>query len=137
MLRFRTPANSVGGARCVVTSVPNRRKPYSRFPRYQFLLTAVTRTYNLGARCETRGTSSSTRVVKLTWPLRLARPKTGRNTGSTARRVGTIRYEIYAVEHRARRRDGKKRLPWITYDEADGPILPQARWIAAIARRRA
>jgi len=61
--------------------------------------------------------------------LRLARPKTG-GTRVTARRVGTIRYEIYASASCSARE--VKTLPWITYDEAMAH-LPQARWIAAIA----
>jgi DNA-binding transcriptional LysR family regulator len=61
--------------------------------------------------------------------LRLARPKTG-GTRVTARRVGTIRYEIYASASCSARE--VKTLPWITYDEAMAH-LPQARWIATIA----
>lgn len=59
--------------------------------------------------------------------LRLARPRTG-GTRVTARRIGTIRYEVYvsaacsAAEANA--------LPWITHDEAMAH-LPQAQWIAA------
>jgi DNA-binding transcriptional LysR family regulator len=63
--------------------------------------------------------------------LRLARPKTG-GTRVRTRRIGTIRYEVYAASscsaHEA------KKLPWITYDEAMAH-LPQARWMAATAAR--
>jgi len=61
--------------------------------------------------------------------LRLARPKTG-GTRVRARRVGTVRYEVYAASSCSPRE--AKRLPWITYDEAMAH-LPQARWIAAAA----
>ncbi len=63
--------------------------------------------------------------------LRLARPKTG-GTKVTARRVGTLRYDVYASASRSVR--SAKMLPWITYDEAMAH-LPQARWIAAAAVR--
>jgi DNA-binding transcriptional LysR family regulator len=63
--------------------------------------------------------------------LRLARPKTG-GTRVRTRRIGTIRYEVYAASscsaHEA------KKLPWITYDEVM-EHLPQARWMAATAAR--
>jgi len=61
--------------------------------------------------------------------LRLARPKTG-GTRVTARRIGTIRYEVYVPA--ACSAAEAKTLPWITYDEAMAH-LPQARWIAAAA----
>jgi DNA-binding transcriptional LysR family regulator len=63
--------------------------------------------------------------------LRLARPKTG-GTKVTARRVGTIRYDIYASASCSA--GEAKTLPWITYDESMAH-LPQARWIAAAAAR--
>ena len=63
--------------------------------------------------------------------LRLARPRTG-GTKVTARRVGTVRYDIYASASCSVR--DAKMLPWITYDEAMAH-LPQARWIAATAAR--
>jgi DNA-binding transcriptional LysR family regulator len=61
--------------------------------------------------------------------LRLARPKTG-GTRVTARRIGTLRYEVYGPA--ACSAAEAKTLPWITYDEAMAH-LPQARWIAAAA----
>jgi DNA-binding transcriptional LysR family regulator len=63
--------------------------------------------------------------------LRLARPKTG-GTKVTARRVGTMRYYVYASASCSARE--AKMLPWVTYDEAMAH-LPQARWIAATAVR--
>jgi DNA-binding transcriptional LysR family regulator len=63
--------------------------------------------------------------------LRLARPKTG-GTKVMARRVGTMRYDVYASASYSAR--DAKVLPWITYDEAMA-YLPQARWIAATAVR--
>ena len=63
--------------------------------------------------------------------LRLARPRTG-GTKVTARRVGTVRYDVYASASCSVR--DAKMLPWITYDEAMAH-LPQARWIAATAAR--
>ncbi len=59
--------------------------------------------------------------------LRLARPKTG-GARVVARRVGTLRYEVYAAASCSARKANM--LPWITYDEAVAH-LPQARWIAA------
>lgn len=63
--------------------------------------------------------------------LRLGRPKTG-GTRLTARRMGTVRYGVYASASCAPGEAGS--LPWITYDESMGH-LPQARWIAAAAGR--
>jgi len=63
--------------------------------------------------------------------LRLARPKTG-GTKVMARRIGTIRYDVYASASCSRRE--AKTLPWLTYDESMAH-LPQARWIAATAAR--
>jgi DNA-binding transcriptional LysR family regulator len=63
--------------------------------------------------------------------LRLARPKTG-GIKVTARRVGTMRYEVYASASCSAR--DAKMLPWVTYDEAMAH-LPQARWIAMTALR--
>jgi DNA-binding transcriptional LysR family regulator len=63
--------------------------------------------------------------------LRLARPKTG-GTKVVARRVGTVRYDVYASASCPARE--AKTLPWVTYDEAMAH-LPQARWIAATAVR--
>lgn len=59
--------------------------------------------------------------------LRLARPKAG-GTRITSRRIGTMRYEVYASASYSVREANI--LPWITYDEAMAH-LPQARWIAA------
>src|SRR5260221_7125821 len=59
--------------------------------------------------------------------LRLARPKTG-GTRLITRRVGTVRYGVYASAS-CSPRDARV-LPWITYDETMAH-LPQARWIAA------
>src|SRR6516162_5071889 len=61
--------------------------------------------------------------------LRLARPKTG-GTKVMARRVGTIRFDVYASASCSVR--DAKTLPWVTYDESMAH-LPQARWIAATA----
>ena len=55
--------------------------------------------------------------------LRLARPKTG-GTKVMARRVGTIRYDVYASASCSVRE--AKALPWVTYDESMAH-LPQAR----------
>lgn len=63
--------------------------------------------------------------------LRLARPKTG-GTRVLARRVGTLRYGVYAPASCSMR--DAKILPWVTYDEAM-VHLPQARWIVATAAR--
>jgi DNA-binding transcriptional LysR family regulator len=63
--------------------------------------------------------------------LRLARPKTG-GRKVMARRVGTMRYDVYASASCSAR--DAKMLPWVTYDEAMAH-LPQARWIAATAVR--
>jgi DNA-binding transcriptional LysR family regulator len=63
--------------------------------------------------------------------LRLARPKTG-GTKVMARRVGTIRFDVYASASCSVRE--AKTLPWVTYDESMAH-LPQARWIAATAAR--
>ena len=63
--------------------------------------------------------------------LRLARPKTG-GTKVTARRIGTMRYDVYASALCSAR--DAKMLPWVTYDEAMAH-LPQARWIATTAVR--
>ena len=49
-----------------------------------------------------------------------------------ARRVGTVRYDVYASAS-CPARDAKM-LPWVTYDDAMAH-LPQARWIAAAAVR--
>ena len=61
--------------------------------------------------------------------LRLARPKTG-GTRVTARRIGTMRYEVYVSASCSA--SEAKALPWITYDVAMSH-LPQAQWIAAAA----
>jgi DNA-binding transcriptional LysR family regulator len=63
--------------------------------------------------------------------LRLARPKAG-GTKVTARRVGTLRYDVY-VQASCSAGDAKM-LPWVSYDEAMAD-LPQARWIAATIDR--
>ena len=63
--------------------------------------------------------------------LRLARPKTG-GTRVMARRIGTLRYDVYASASCWGR--DEKTLPWLTYDEVMAH-LPQARWIAANAVR--
>jgi DNA-binding transcriptional LysR family regulator len=76
---------------------------------------------------DARDLSLTRREVDLA--LRLARPKTG-GTRVRARRVGAVRYEVYAASSCSPRE--ARRLPWITYDEAMAH-LPQARWIAAAA----
>jgi DNA-binding transcriptional LysR family regulator len=63
--------------------------------------------------------------------LRLARPKIG-GTKVIARRVGTIRYGVYASASCSARE--LKKLSWITYDETMAH-LPQARWITEAAVR--
>jgi len=63
--------------------------------------------------------------------LRLARPKTG-GTRVIARRVGALRYDVYASARHSGR--DARNLPWISYDDAM-THLPQARWIAATADR--
>jgi DNA-binding transcriptional LysR family regulator len=63
--------------------------------------------------------------------LRLARPLAG-GAKVTARRVGTLGYDVYAAASCAARE--ARNLPWITYDETMAH-LPQARWIAATASR--
>jgi DNA-binding transcriptional LysR family regulator len=78
---------------------------------------------------EARDVSLTRRETDLA--LRLARPKTG-GTRVTARRVGTMRYDVYGSASCPAREAGK--LPWITYDETMAH-LPQARWIAAAAER--
>jgi DNA-binding transcriptional LysR family regulator len=50
----------------------------------------------------------------------------------TARRIGTLRYDVYASASCSVR--DEKMLPWVTYDETMAH-LPQARWIAANAAR--
>jgi DNA-binding transcriptional LysR family regulator len=62
--------------------------------------------------------------------LRLARPKTG-GTKLVARRVGALRYAVYAAASCPVREANA--LPWVTYDETRAH-LPQARWIAAAIR---
>jgi len=62
--------------------------------------------------------------------LRLARPKTG-GTKLVARRVGALRYDVYAAASCPAREANA--LPWVTYDETRAH-LPQARWIAAASR---
>jgi DNA-binding transcriptional LysR family regulator len=63
--------------------------------------------------------------------LRLARPRTG-GTKVTARRIGALRYAVYACTAcSVREANG---LPWLSYDDAMAH-LPQARWIAATASR--
>jgi DNA-binding transcriptional LysR family regulator len=78
---------------------------------------------------DTRDLSLTRREADLA--LRLARPKSG-GTKVTARRVGTVRYDVYASAS-CSVRDAKV-LPWVTYDETMAH-LPQARWIAATAFR--
>ena len=56
--------------------------------------------------------------------LRLARPETGR--ALLARRLGHLDYAVYGL------RGGRRRMPWITYEEGL-THLPQARWIDAAA----
>ena len=63
--------------------------------------------------------------------LRLARPKTG-GTKVLARRIGTLRYGVYAAASCSTR--DAKTLPWLSYDETMAH-LPQARWITASAAR--
>src|SRR5262249_37441483 len=63
--------------------------------------------------------------------LRLARPRTG-GTKVVARRVGAMRYAVYASAACSARE--ARMLPWVTYDEGMAH-LPQARWIAAAAVR--
>jgi DNA-binding transcriptional LysR family regulator len=78
---------------------------------------------------DTRDLSLTRRETDLA--LRLARPKTG-GTKVTARRVGTLRYDVYASASCSVR--DAKMLPWVTYEEAMAH-LPQSRWIAETAVR--
>jgi len=78
---------------------------------------------------EARDVSLTRREADLA--LRLARPKTG-GTRVIARRVGALRYDVYASARHSMR--AARNLPWITYDDAMNH-LPQARWIAATAAR--
>lgn len=98
--------------------VPAARKLLNRHPELQLELIA-----------DSRDLSLTRREADLA--LRLARPKTG-GTRVTARRIGTLRYEVYAPASCPARE--ANRLPWITYDEAMAH-LPQARWIAATIAR--
>jgi DNA-binding transcriptional LysR family regulator len=63
--------------------------------------------------------------------LRLGRPKIG-GTKVMARRIGALRYEVYAAASCSARE--ARMLPWVTYDTAMAH-LPQARWIAATVAR--
>jgi len=68
--------------------------------------------------------------------LRLARP--GSETGGRiiARRIGTLAYAAYAANNRsAPDLPGQGiDLPWLTYEDGMA-YLPQARWIAGVARK--
>lgn len=97
--------------------VPAAQALMKRHPRLQLEFIA-----------EARDVSLTRREADLA--LRLARPKTG-GTRVKARRIGTMRYGVYAPASCPPREAG--RLPWITYDETMAH-LPQARWIAAAKR---
>jgi len=62
--------------------------------------------------------------------VRLARPATG-GTSIKARRIATLDYAAYAAT--AVKLRAVRHLPWITFDEAMSH-LPQARWIARVAK---
>jgi DNA-binding transcriptional LysR family regulator len=98
--------------------VPTAQILSKRHPKLQLELVA-----------DTRDLSLTRRETDLA--LRLARPKTG-GTKVMARRVGAIRYGVYASASCSARE--LKKLPWITYDETMAH-LPQARWIAETAAR--
>ncbi|QXE07353.1 LysR family transcriptional regulator (plasmid) [Paraburkholderia sprentiae WSM5005] len=57
--------------------------------------------------------------------VRLARPGTAVGNRVFARRIGTLRYAVYAS---VSRRQEALQLPWVTYEEAMS-TLPQAQWI--------
>jgi DNA-binding transcriptional LysR family regulator len=127
-LRHQSPDAVIGVSGTVrLTSVPiivNRMlvpaavRLFERYPRLGLELVA-----------DARDLSLTRREADLA--LRLARPRTG-GTRVTARRLGTLRYGVYAAAAYAARE--ARRLPWITFDEGMAH-LPQARWIAAAAGR--
>jgi DNA-binding transcriptional LysR family regulator len=98
--------------------VPAAQRLLERHPKLQLELVA-----------DPRDLSLTRRETDLA--LRLARPKTG-GTRVLARRVGTLRYAVYASAAHSMR--DVKMLPWVTYDEAMAH-LPQARWMAVTAAR--
>jgi DNA-binding transcriptional LysR family regulator len=98
--------------------IPSARALLKRHPRLRLELVGDARDFSLTRR-------------EADLALRLARPKTG-GTKVMARRVGALRYAIYAAASCPVR--DAARLPWITYDEGMAH-LPQARWIAAAAAR--
>jgi len=100
--------------------VPGLRRLLDARPALQLELIADSRDLNLTRR-------------EADLALRLARPRTG-GTRVKARRLGVLRYAAFAP--RAFVATDLPRLPWISYDEAMSH-LPQARWMAAAARRGA
>jgi DNA-binding transcriptional LysR family regulator len=82
--------------------VPAAQRLLERHPKLQLELVA-----------DSRDLSLTRRETDLA--LRLARPKTG-GTRVLARRVGTLRYGVYASAACSMR--DVKMLPWVTYDEA-------------------
>jgi len=57
--------------------------------------------------------------------VRLARPGDAVGNRVFARRIGMLRYAVYASQAR---KDDTRNLPWVTYDDAMAS-LPQAQWI--------
>ena len=64
--------------------------------------------------------------------LRLARPRTSAGRTLLVRKIGDLPYAVYASASYPR--NGKAKLPWITYEDAMAD-LPQARWMAAAMAR--
>lgn len=67
--------------------------------------------------------------------LRLARPGSESGSRIIARRIGTLAYAAYAANGLTSDQPGRiGDLPWLTYEEGMA-YLPQARWIAGVARK--
>jgi DNA-binding transcriptional LysR family regulator len=97
--------------------VPSAKKLSERHPHLRLELVADARDLSLTRR-------------EADMAVRLARPKTG-GTRVTARRIGALRYEAYAAASFSATE--ARKLRWVTYAEDMGH-LPQARWIAAVAK---
>jgi DNA-binding transcriptional LysR family regulator len=65
--------------------------------------------------------------------VRLARPVEEVGNGVFARRIGLLRYAVYAC---ASPKGDPHELPWVTYEDGMAHI-PQAKWIANAAARSA
>ncbi|GHE06591.1 hypothetical protein U879_08755 [Defluviimonas sp. 20V17] len=95
--------------------VPSLKPLLQQHPRLRLELVADTRDLNLTRR-------------DADMAIRLARPGTETGSRLLARRIGTLRYGIYA----ARQADIPEHLPWITY-EPQMATLPQATWLSGTA----